>query len=163
FLFATEDGTISGWAGSNDITKVDNSAGGAVFKGLALASQGNSDFLYTTDFHNGRVDVFDNTFAPHTFSAGQFTDPNLPSGFAPFGIQNINGTLFVTYAKQLGPANHDDDPGPGRGFVDEFMPDGTFVKRLVSNGALNSPWGLAMAPAGFGPFGGDLLVGNFGD
>jgi uncharacterized protein (TIGR03118 family) len=163
FLFATEEGTIAGWYTANATTKVDNSGSGAVYKGLAIASQGNSDFLYATDFHNGHIDVFDFTFAAHTFAAGQFTDPNLPSGYAPFGIQNINGTLFVTYAKQLGPANHDDDPGPGNGFVDEFMPDGTFIKRLVSNGPLNSPWGLAIAPASFGPFAGDLLVGNFGD
>jgi uncharacterized protein (TIGR03118 family) len=161
FLFATEEGTISGWNGvGNAIQGVDSSGSGAVYKGLAIARQGNNDFLYATDFHNGRIDVFDKTFAQQSIT---FTDPNLPAGFAPFGIQNINGTLFVTYAKQLAPGNSDDDPGPGNGFVDEFRPDGSFVKRLVSNGVLNSPWGLALAPAGFGPFGGALLVGNFGD
>src|SRR5262249_39749526 len=118
FLFATEEGTISGWnSGTNAIRKVDNSGAGAVYKGLAIASQGNNDFLYAADFHNGRVDVFDKTFAQQSIT---FTDPNLPAGFAPFGIQNLNGTLFVAYAKQLGPGNTEDDPGPGNGFVDEF-------------------------------------------
>jgi uncharacterized protein (TIGR03118 family) len=162
FLFATEEGTISGWSGGgNAIREVDNSGSGAVYKGLAIARQGNNDFLYATDFHNGRVDVFDSTFANVT-TAGSFTDPNLPSGFAPFGIQNLGGNLFVTYAQQDA-AKHDDVAGPGNGFVDVFSPSGVFIKRLVSQGPLNSPWGLALAPAGFGPFGGDLLVGNFGN
>src|SRR5262249_4653323 len=133
FLFDTEEGTISGWNnGVTAVNKVDNSVAGAVYKGLALARQGNNDFLYAADFHNGRIDVFDQTFAAHTFAGSPFTDPNLPSGFAPFDIQNINGTLFVTYAKQDA-AGHDDVPGPGNGLIDEFSPDGTLIKRLVSN------------------------------
>ena len=160
FLFATEDGTISGWdGGASAVLKVDNSASGTVYKGLALATQGTSDFLYATDFNHGQVDVFNSSFQP----AGTFTDSTLTNqGFAPFGIQNIGGNLFVTFAKQDA-AKHDDVAAPGNGFIDVFKPDGTMIKRLVSNGPLDSPWGLALAPASFGPFAGDLLVGNFGD
>jgi uncharacterized protein (TIGR03118 family) len=165
FLFATEDGTISGWRGALGTTAeigADSSAADAVYKGLALATSGANSYLYATDFHNGRVDVFDSNFAPHSFGAGQFTDPTLPAGFAPFGIQASGGKLYVTYAMQ-DPAKHDDVPCPGCGFVDVFNTDGTFVGRLISMGALNSPWGLAWAPGNFGKFSNDLLVGNFGD
>jgi uncharacterized protein (TIGR03118 family) len=166
FLFATEDGTISAWdGGASAVLKVDNAAGSDVYKGLALANQGGSDFLYATDFRHGVVDVFNSSFqAPGPGGPpSTFTDPALTAmGFAPFGIQNIGGNLFVTFAKQDA-AKHDDVAGPGNGFIDVFTPNGTMVQRLVSNGALNSPWGLAVAPAGFGSFGGDLLVGNFGD
>ena len=166
FLFATENGTISGWNSSTTaILKVDNSTTiypnggvGAVYKGLALDSSHGSDFLYATNFRSGNVDVFDSTFKP----AGSFTDSSLPQGFAPFGIQKIGDNLFVTFAKQ-DPAMHDDVAGSGNGFIDEFSPTGTLLRQFASHGSLNSPWGLAVAPAGFGPFGGDLLVGNFGD
>ena len=158
-LFATEDGTISGWDGAtaSATLKVNNSATGTVYKGLALASQGTSDFLYATDFNHGDVAVFNSSFQP----AGTFTDPALTAqGFAPFGIQNIGGNLFVTFAKQDA-TKQNDVGGPGNGFIDVFKPDGTMLKRLVSNGPLDSPWGLALAPAGLGSFAGDLLVGNF--
>jgi uncharacterized protein (TIGR03118 family) len=160
FIFATEDGTISAWdGGASAVRKVDNSAGSAVYKGLALANNGGSDSLYATDFRHGDVAVFNSNFMP----TGTFTDAALTAmGFAPFGIQNIGGNLFVTFAKQDGP-KHDDVAAPGNGFIDVFKPDGTMLKRLVSNGPLNSPWGLALAPAGLGSFAGDLLVGNFGD
>ncbi len=162
FLFATEDGTISGWsAGTTAILEVDNSASGAVYKGLALGNNGTGNHLYATNFHAGTIDVFDASFAQVTLS-GNFTDPNLPAGFAPFGIQNIGGILFVTYAKQDA-AGHDDVPGPGNGYVDEFDMNGALLKRLISASVLNSPWGLAKAPTGFGDLSGDLLVGNFGD
>jgi uncharacterized protein (TIGR03118 family) len=165
FIFATEDGVISGWSPTVDLTHavamVDNSPGGAVYKGLALSAGGSGQLLYATDFHNARVDVFDSKFAPVT-SDGGFTDVNLPAGFAPFGIQAIAGDIYVTYAKQ-DDARHDDVKGAGLGFVDVFDGNGHLIHRLVSRGKLNAPWGLAQAPAGFGRFGGRLLVGNFGD
>jgi uncharacterized protein (TIGR03118 family) len=161
-MFATEDGTIAAWSGGNAATlPVDNSAAGSVYKGLALATNGANSFLYATDFHNGSVDVYDSTFTKVTLT-GNFTDPNLPAGFAPFGIRAFGGQLYVTYAKQDA-AKHDDVAGPGNGFVDVFNTDGTFVKRLVAAGILNSPWGMALAPGSFGKFSNDLLVGNFGD
>jgi uncharacterized protein (TIGR03118 family) len=166
FLFATEDGTISGWSpkvdGTNAILAVDNSAQGAVYKGLAIGQDPDGrTLLYAANFGDGTIDVFDKNF--HLTSVGgDFTDPNIPDGFAPFNIQNIDGKLYVTYAKQ-DDAKHDDVAGPGNGFVDVFDTNGNLVQHLVANGPLNSPWGVAIAPAGFGDFGGDLLVGNFGD
>jgi uncharacterized protein (TIGR03118 family) len=163
FIFATEDGTISAWTGGTVASlHVDLSPAGAVYKGLAMGSVGGSSYLYATDFHNGTIDVFDNGFSPHTLGAGAFTDPNLPKGYAPFNIENINGMLYVTYAKQDA-AKHDDISGPGNGFVDVFSTDGVLQTRLISRGSLNSPWGMAIAPTGFGNFGNDLLLGNFGD
>jgi uncharacterized protein (TIGR03118 family) len=165
FIFATEDGTISGWNPTvnlnNAILKVDNSAAGAVYKGLALGSNSQGNFLYATNFHDGTVDVFDSTFAPAQLD-GNFIDPHLPRDYAPFGIANINGLLYVTYGKQNAP-KHDDVAGRGHGFIDVFDTDGHFMQRLVTRGDLNSPWGLAVAPANFGRFSNDLLVGNFGD
>jgi uncharacterized protein (TIGR03118 family) len=160
FLFATEEGKILGWnmgLGTTAQVVVDATADAAVFKGLAIAG----DTLYATDFHNGRVDVFDGTFAPVT-APGAFVDPSIPAGFGPFGIQNIEGRIFVTYAKQDAD-RHDDVAGQGLGFVDEYSTSGQLLARVATRGQLNSPWGLALAPAGFGRFGGDLLVGNFGD
>jgi uncharacterized protein (TIGR03118 family) len=165
FLFSTEGGTILGWTpGVNPTTAVvgaDRSAAGAIYKGLAVAS----DRLYATDFHNGRVDVFDASFQPIA-TAGGFKDPTVAKGFAPFGIQALGGNLFVTYAKQDAAAK-DDQAVPGQGYVDEFTPDGQLVARVVNsqkkNAPLNAAWGLALAPPEFGVFGGDLLVGNFGN
>lgn len=162
FIFATEDGTIIGWnAGTNAVVMVDNSASGAVYKGLAIGTNSGGAFVYATDFHNGKVDVFDTNNSPATLT-GTFSDPNIPAGFAPFGIQNVNGQLFVTYAKQDAD-KHDDVAGPGNGYVDVFDTSGNLVGRFASTNALDSPWGIAKAPVGFGPFGGDLLIGNFGD
>ena len=153
---------MESWANpTNAILKVDNSGSGAVYKGLAIGNNGSGDFLYAANFRAGTIDVFDSTFAP-TSLAGSFTDPNLPSGFAPFDIQNIGGNLIVTYAKQDA-SGLDDVPGAGNGFVDVFDTNGNLLRRLVSNGPLNSPWGLALAPGNFGQFSNDLLVGNFGD
>ena len=162
FIFATEEGTIAAWAsGTTALLKVDNNAAGAIYKGLAIGNNGSGDFLYAANFHAGTIDVFDANFAAVTL-AGNFTDPTLPAGYAPFNIQNIGDVLYVTYALQ--DANAEDDvPGAGHGFIDKFDLDGNFLGRFVSQGELNSPWGLALAPAGFGPFAGDLLVGNFGD
>jgi uncharacterized protein (TIGR03118 family) len=133
----------------------------AIYKGLALARTTGGDFLYATDFHNNHVDVFDSAF--HAVNmAGRFVDPRLPRGFAPFGIQSIGTMIFVAYAKQDADAE-DEVAGEGLGFVSAFNPDGTFVARVASRDALNAPWGMALAPAKFGRFSGDLLVGNFGD
>lgn len=167
FIFATEEGVIAGWAPTVDQTHairvIDNSASnGAVYKGLALSANGTGSLLYAADFHNNKVDVFDGSFTPVTLTAGAFTDPNLPTGFAPFGIQAINGSIYVSYAMQDAD-QQDDVKGDGLGFVNVFGPNGEFIRRLVSQGRLNAPWGMTLAPAGFGEFGSRLLVGNFGD
>jgi uncharacterized protein (TIGR03118 family) len=166
FLYATEDGTISGWnpdvSPTSAILAVDNSANNSVYKGIAIGHTSAGDRLYATDFHNRHVDVFDGAFDP-VHMASAFVDPDLPLEYSPFGIRVIDGEVFVTYAKLKAPENHDDEAGPGHGFIDVFHTDGSFVKRLVSHGALNSPWGLERAPAGFGQFSSALLVGNFGD
>ncbi len=163
FIFASEDGTISGWnpavAATQAVVGVDNSAGGAVYKGLAIGSTAAGDRLYATIFRAGTVDVFDAGFHP---VLGGFTDADLPSGYAPFGIRLLGGTIYVTYALQDA-AKHDDVAGEGHGFVNAFDTDGHLLRRVASRGRLNSPWGLALAPADFGAFSGDLLVGNFGD
>src|SRR5207249_1447192 len=143
------------------ILAVDNSSWEAIYKGLALASNSSGNFLYATNFHAGTIDVFDSNFAPATL-AGDFTDPNLPAGFAPFGIQAIGWQLYVTYAKQ-DKDQEDDVKGPGLGYVDVFDTDGNLVRRFASKGTLNAPWGIALAPGDFGEFSNDVLVGNFGD
>ena len=166
FIFATEDGVIAGWAPTvnptNAILVKDNSASHAQYKGLALSAGGTGQLLYATDFHNGKIDLWDSGFKPVSLPAGAFTDPKIPAGFAPFGIQAINGNIYVTYAKQDAD-RHDDVAGKGLGYVDVFDPNGNLIDRIVSKGPLNAPWGLALAPAGFGEFAGALLVGNFGD
>ena len=165
FLFDSEDGTISGWNESVDATSavlaVDRSSSGAVYKGLAIGTNQAGIFLYATNFHAGTIDVFDKKFALTRLS-GSFSDPNLPSGYAPFGIQNLGGKLYVTYAEQDA-QKKGDVPGPGHGFVDVFDTNGHLIKRLVSQGQLNSPWGVALAGGSFGRFSNDFLVGNFGD
>lgn len=162
FIFSTEDGTIVGWnSGGNGVVKVDNSASGAVYKGLTLGVSSGSNYLYAANFHAGTVDVFDTNYGPVTL-AGTFTDPILPAGFAPFNIQNVAGQLFVTYAVQDA-AKHDDVAGPGNGIINVFDTAGNFVKRFATSNSLNSPWGLAVAPTNFGKFSGALLVGNFGN
>jgi uncharacterized protein (TIGR03118 family) len=165
FLFVGEAGTLSGWspdaAPTAAITMFDGSASGTVFKGLALATQGTAQFLYAADFHNARVMVFDSHFAPVTPSGG-FVDPNLPAGYAPFGIQALGNKLYVAYAEQDADA-HDEVAGAGLGVIDVYDTGGTLLQRLTSGGPLNAPWGMAMAPANFGTLSNDLLVGNFGD
>ncbi len=165
FLFDSEDGTISGWNGGVDETHaviaVDNSKSGAVYKGLAIRVNQYDGFLYATNFHAGTIDVYNQKFAP-VKPSGSFTDPHLPKGYAPFNIQNINGRFYVTYAKQNAQKNGD-VPGAGHGYVDVFDINGNLVRRLVSGGQLNSPWGMAIAGRSFGKFSYDLLVGNFGD
>jgi uncharacterized protein (TIGR03118 family) len=164
FIFASENGTITAWAfGLDNSTahiEVDNGAN-AVYKGLAIATSGANTYLYAANFRSGRVEVYNTDYKPVALT-GLFTDFTLPNGYAPFNIQELGGKLYVTYAQQNDQL-HDDISGPGHGFIDVFNTDGTLVGRLVSRGALDSPWGLAIAPAGFGRFGGALLVGNFGD
>ncbi|HKC91926.1 MAG TPA: TIGR03118 family protein [Candidatus Limnocylindria bacterium] len=163
FVFDTEAGQVRGWPGSGTQTVVlaDRSAVGAIYKGLALATTAAGDRFYATDFHNGRVDVFDATFNI-VMVPGAFTDPNLPAGYAPFGVQTIGSRIFVTYAKQDADAV-DEIHGQGKGFVDAFDTSGMLLTRVAQHGQLDAPWGLALAPANFGRFSGDLLVGNFGD
>jgi uncharacterized protein (TIGR03118 family) len=140
---------------------IDNSLSGAVYKGLALGSNSLGALLYAANFKAGTIDVFNGNFSPVTLD-GLFADPNLPPGFAPFNIQSIGNQLYVTYALQ-DEAQHDDVAGPGNGFVNVFDFNGTLIQRLVSQGNLNSPWGIALAPAQFGDFSNALLLGNFGD
>jgi uncharacterized protein (TIGR03118 family) len=166
FLFATEDGTIAGWKPSDGLkaqTEVDRGlvGEGAVYKGLAIGNNGAGNHLYAANFRFGTIEVFDASFRLVALS-GSFTDRRIPVGFAPFNIQNLGGRLYVTYARQK-PDKHDDLSGPGNGFVDVYDLNGHLLRRLIRQGTLNSPWGLAIAPEDFGPFGGDLLVGNFGD
>ncbi len=171
FMFATEDGTISGWNpnvdGTHAIIAVDRSTvgQGAVYKGLAFGSSDNREFIYATNFRFGTVEMFNANFK----RVRSFTDQKLSHDcplpgqcFAPFGIQNIGGNLYVTYALQK-KDKHDDQSGPGNGFVDVFSTKGHLLRRLAAHGTLNSPWGLALAPDNFGQFSDDLLVGNFGD
>lgn len=159
FLFATEDGTISGWTGGgtteSQLAIVKN---GASYKGLAIGTDAsNNNYLFATDFAHGTVDRYDSNF--HLTSAN-FLDPTLPTGFDPYNVSVIGGKVYVTYAMNNG---NNDSGGTTGGFVDEFNMDGTFVKRLASGGTLDQPWGLAIAPSTFKGFAGDLLVGNFGD
>jgi uncharacterized protein (TIGR03118 family) len=155
FIFDTEDGTILGWNGGTSAVQ-EAAAPGAVFKGLAIAGQR----IYATDFHNGAVDVFDSAWKPVAHAG--FVDRSLPRHYAPFGIQAIGNRIFVTYAKQQ-PGSDDEAHGQGLGLVDEYDLSGHLRAHVARHGRLNAPWGLAMAPAGFGRFSGDLLVGNFGD
>jgi uncharacterized protein (TIGR03118 family) len=164
FIFVTEAGTIAGWAPTVNPTNailVPTPATNANYKGVALSGDGTTHLLYATDFRNARVDVFDGAFKP-VMKPGAFMDPRMPRGYAPFGIQAINGDIYVTYAKQDDEGD-DEIAGQGFGFIDVYSPVGELLGRFASRGALNAPWGLALAPLSFGDFGGTLLVGNFGD
>lgn len=164
FLFDSEDGTVSGWRGALGTaaeTLIPGSAAN-VYKGITDAIVGGNEYAYLANFRAGTVDVLKGSAAAPDLT-GKFTDPNLPAGYAPFDVQVLGNVLYVTYAVQDA-AKHDDVAGAGNGIVDAFDLQGNILQRLVSNGGvLNSPWGLALAPAGFGDVGGDLLVGNFGD
>jgi uncharacterized protein (TIGR03118 family) len=162
FVFAGEDGMIRAWRGGSTAALVTASGGpGAIYKGLAISNGAAGPRLYATDFHNARVDVFDGGWNSVNVP-GAFVDPDLEPGYAPFGIQTIGSRVFVTYAKQDADAE-DEVAGQGRGFVDAYDLTGNLLGRVAEHGQLNAPWGLAAAPASFGRFGGDLLVGNFGD
>lgn len=175
FIFDGEGGMIAGWSPGVDLTHaitMYTDAGGAVYKGLAIAQNNGKSFLYATDFHNSKVDVFDAAFVKQASSAAAFSfaDTNIPAGFAPFGIQTIPGSgaagatqIYVAYAQQKAPDNHDNADGAGLGYVDIYDTNGKFIKQLVAKGVLNAPWGIALAPADFGTLSKMLLVGNFGD
>ena len=164
FLFVTEDGTISGWNSAanptNAILKVDWS-GSAVFKGATLGQIAGANVLYVANFRGGAVNVFDANYHPVSLAAGAFWDRHLPKGYAPFNVQNINGMIFVAFAKQ-DDLKHDEVAGPGRGFVDAFDSSGVLLMRLQSGHWMNAPWGIALAPADFGKHSSQVLVGNFG-
>ncbi|MGD0962026.1 MAG: TIGR03118 family protein [Methylomonas sp.] len=161
FIFANEDGTISGWNGGTSAQVLQAGGGGNVYKGIteATLASGNS-YLYAANFGTGAIDVIKGSASAPSLT-GNFTDPNLPSGYSPFNVQNINGDIFVTYAQHT-PGSIDEVDGLGKGFVDEFDAQGNFLGRIGSGGALDAPWGLAIAPSSFGAYAGDLLVGNFG-
>ena len=162
FIFATTNGTISGWAPSVDrassVLAVDHSAAGAEYTGLTMLNGPTGTLLYAADFHGGKIEVFNSAFT----RVNSFTDTSLPHGYAPFNVQALGGNVFVTFALQ-DPAGKFDVPGAHHGFVDEFDAQGHLIQRIASRGPLDSPWGLAIAPASFGKLAGDLLVGNFGD
>lgn len=163
FILASLDGCLCGWsAGTTTTRRVDSSASSAVYTGLAIGTSGASTYLYAANFTGGTIDVFDSAYAPVSLGASALVDPTLPADFAPFNVQALGGKLYVTYAKRA-PAALRETAGAGLGYVSLFNLDGSFVRRVASAGALNAPWGLALAPATFGPFGGALLVGNFGD
>jgi len=168
FIWATEDGTIAAWQGALGTTAQivvsnTNLTTGPVYKGLAIGNNSSGLFLYATDFRTGHIDVWGpGTFAPNAALSAKFIDNKIPSSFAPFGIQNINGQLWVTYAKQDTP-KHDPVSGAGRGFVDVFDTDGNLIKHFARRGVLNAPWGVVLAPNHFGQFSNDILIGHFGD
>ncbi|WP_158563346.1 TIGR03118 family protein [Chitinophaga silvatica] len=161
FIFATEDGTIVSWtSGTMGVIQADRSSTSAVYKGLAIARDNGNDYIYATNFRSGAIDVFDSAF--HYVTGRAFTDPNIPAGFAPFNIRNIEGQLYVTYAKQK-PDKHDDLAGHGNGFVDVYRPDGSFIRRFATQGTLNSPWGITPGCSGFDNNRSVILISNFGD
>jgi uncharacterized protein (TIGR03118 family) len=166
FIYATEQGTIDAWATSNKnrhvVVAVDRSGGGASYKGLALAKVGSTPYLYAANFSKARIDVFDSSFHLFTGLPGRFIDPKLPKNFSPFNIQKIGSRLFVAYAKH-NTNSSEEIAGAGRGVIDIFNTDGTFVKRFAAGKTLNAPWGMTQAPANFSAFSNDILVGNFGD
>ena len=163
FLFGSLDGTISAWNSNlaNAQTVIDKSAAGAVYTGLAIETNGTSSFILAANFKANMIDVFDTTFAPAKL-AGAFVDPTIPQGFAPFNVHVLNNQVYVMYASQT-PNAVPPTSGAGLGFVSVFDTNGNFLKRAISGGNLNAPWGIALAPTSFGQYGGALLVGNFGD
>ncbi len=162
-VMSTESGTIAALpssGGASAIVRVDNSSSGAVYKGVAITTKGLCNKVVAADFHDDRVDVFADGYA--AVADPGFVDPNLPAGYAPFNVFTVGEQVYVAYAMQDAAA-HDDAPGPGRGFVSVFAHDGTFQRRLISGGHLNSPWGMTIVPAGWGALSNTLLVANYGD
>jgi uncharacterized protein (TIGR03118 family) len=161
FIFAEADGLISGWNGGNAAIKMADDSSGEVYLGIALASDGGNNFLYAANFSQGKIDVYDKNWVKVN---KPFTDPDLPQGYLPLNIQNIDGKLYVMYGQ---PGTGDDVISPRNGFIDIYNPDGSFVKRFISQGQLNAPWGITKAPAGFWGENTDaqdiILIGNFGD
>lgn len=162
FIVSTEDGTIQGWNGGTSTEISVNNWPNAVYKGLVMGSADGANYIYAANFHDGTVDVFDGTFAAHSFGSGAFVDPNLPSGYAPFNVENVNGNIIVAYAQQDAD-KHDDVRGAGHGYLDVYSSKGELLQRLPHVFQLNSPWAMVVAPAtGWGNFSGKLLVGQFG-
>jgi len=161
FIFAGEDGFISAWNGGASAVQIGGQIPGAVYKGLALVQSPSGPLLLATNFRANRIDAWNSSWTLVS-TPSMFHDPNLPAGYAPFNVAEINGQVFVTYALQDA-AKHDDVAGKAHGFIDVYTTSGDFVKRFATHGVLDSPWGIVLAPASFGQFGGDLLVGNFGD
>ena len=163
FLFVSEDGTISGWRAAlgTAAETLQLASDANVYKGTTQVMVGGHAYLLSANFRAGTIDVLKGDAAAPEL-AGKFTDPNLPSGFAPFNVQVLGGKIYVAYAQQDA-AKHDDVAGAGHGFVTEFDTNGNFLRRIATQSTLDSPWGLAIAPASFGALAGDLLVGNFGD
>ena len=161
FLFASEDGTVSGWRMGSTATVVQAASTQNVYKGVAIAAIEDDSYLYLANFRAGTIDVLKGSASAPDLS-GSFTDPDLPDGYAPFNIANLGDALYVTYAVQ-GQDKKDDVAGAGHGIVDEFDLQGNWVRRLATGGTLDSPWGLAIAPPSFDTYAGDLLVGNFVD
>ncbi len=172
YIFASEDGSISAWrppaasptaVTSSAVTMIDNSAAGAVYKGLALGTFGASPAIFAANFHAGTIDVFNSSFQPIApTSAFSFKDSRIPSSYAPFNIVKFGPNLLVTFAKRDA-AGHDDVPGIHHGYVDLFTTGGVLLRHFAAGGTLNSPWGVAVAPHAFGRFADDVLIGNFGD
>ena len=164
FIFSSESGVISAWAPGANATVAQTMAtrAGAIYKGLALAANGKQNLLYATDFHNRKIDVFDTAYADALGKLKCRFKADVPRHFAPFGIQNINGDLFVSYAKQ-DEEGEDDVAGRGLGLVVVFDANGCLIRHFAGGWPLNAPWGMALAPASFGPFSNTLLIGNFGD
>jgi uncharacterized protein (TIGR03118 family) len=169
FMFDGEGGTIAAWAQDSAATAVTayddgifNGTNHAVYKGLAMGAVNGTAYLYATDLHNSKVDVFDTNFSKPAAMQGKFIDPTMPAGFVPFGITAVDDQLYVTFAMQ-DQVMHDEVTGAGLGYVDVFDFSGNFVSRFASAGALNAPWGIAVAPVGFGSLAGEVLIGNFGD
>jgi uncharacterized protein (TIGR03118 family) len=162
-VLSTEDGTIAGWqSGTTAVLRVDESANDAVFKGVDVLDSPAGRVLVVANFHAGTVEVFDASYAPVTLPGGAFVDLGVTAGFAPFNVLVSGASVFIAYAKQDA-MQHDDAAGPGNGLIDVFDASGKFLRRLVTGGELNSPWGLALAPADYSSLAGALLVGNFGD
>jgi uncharacterized protein (TIGR03118 family) len=166
FIFVGEGGTVAGWSPAvnrlNAVTAVDTGAAGAVYKGLAIGASAGANYLYATDFRRGGIDVYDANYQRATLPGGSFVDPNLPTGYVPFGIQADNDRVYVAYAKKDG-SNLDETTGAGLGLINVFGTNGAFIGRLVTGGVLDAPWGMAIAPANFGDFSNALLVANSGD
>lgn len=162
FIFCGEDGTITAWnEGTSAILVADRSPQKAVYKGMAMGNDGKSDFLYVANFKGSSVDVFDNKF--NYVTNMPFVDMSIPADYGPFNIRNINGKLYVTYAKHKAPDNSDDQKGPGNGYVDIFDMSGKLLTRFASGGSLNSPWGIVPAAPSFSSISNAILIGNFGD
>ena len=163
FISASGDGSIAGWNAGNTAVRMLDNAPGAAYTGVTIASHGGANYIYAANFAASKIDVYDGSWKGLTQA---FSDPNIPVGYSPFNIQTIDGLLYVTYAKKNAQTGNE-EIGQGKGFIDVFNPDGSFVRRFASEGKLNAPWGIVEAPAGFWGLGSQLaniiLVGNFGD